>query len=101
MRRTLKAQLAGRSATIKRVKSIIDDSGDPCHGLCDLRTRTIWLESDLEGAKLLRYLIHEALHMLGDSPHLRFKSDDAEELWVDVASRDLAVLIKRFGLLRE
>lgn len=101
MRRILKATLAGKPATIKRIPQVIDDDGDLCHGLCDLVSRTIWLEDDLQGAKLLRYLLHEALHMLGDSPHLRFKSEAAEETWVDVASKDLAVLIKRYGLLKE
>lgn len=59
---------------------IRDDTGSPTLGMCDLNTRTIYINENLHGAKLREVISHELVHASLFSYGLQLTLDQEELL---------------------
>lgn len=73
--------------------------GHNVDGLCDpviAKNREIWIDSRLDGIKLLETIIHETLHACDQSQVGFVHSED----WVHNVAHDMAKVIDKFGFKR-
>ncbi len=63
--------LKGKDWTVEFEKDLKHDDGTFCDGLCDLDTRTIWLEKALDKDKRIATFLHEISHAMIHETHIR------------------------------
>jgi Zn-dependent peptidase ImmA (M78 family) len=62
--------IKGKTYKIRLRKKLVHEDGQECDGLCDLETRTIYINKELNLKKQKEVLLHELFHAIVEEAHI-------------------------------